>query len=130
MKRIRYRLAVAFGVVALIGLFLAGRAIVKNNMEQTEKLAHTGKGEDYFNGTVVEENEDYIIVKAYGKQSFFKDRMNIEVNKGTIKSDNLPSALEKGEKIRIVFNQASISKQDQTYRIGTVFGIYRISDIE
>ncbi len=114
----------------MIGLFLAGRAIVKNNMEQTKKLAHTGRGEDYFNGTIVEENGDYIIVKAYGKQSFFKDRMNIEVNQGTTKSDNLPSELEKGEKIRIVFNQASISKQDQTYRIGTVFGIYRISDIE
>ena len=130
MKRIRYCVVAVIGVVVLIGLFLAGRAIVKNNMEQTKKLAHTGRGEDYFNGTIVEENGDYIIVKAYGKQSFFKDGMNIEVNKGTISKGGIPSLLEKGEIIRIVFNKASISKRDQTYRISRVFGVYRLSDIE
>lgn len=98
-------------------------AIVKNNMEEMKRLVHTGAGEDYFDGTIVAENEDYIIVTAYGKQSFFEDGMNIEVNKGMIHNGGIPSALEKGEIIRIVFNKASISKQDQTYRIGTVFGI-------
>lgn len=130
MKRKKIILLGTIGVVAAVFLFFVGRAIIKNNMEETKKIIHTGKGEAYFNGTIIEENEDYWIVKADGKYDSFKKDLEIEVTKDITGKDGASSSFEKGEKLRIVFNKASIVELDNAYKINIVFAIYRLSEIE
>jgi len=126
MKRYKYIIV----VVAFICLFFIVRCIVIKNMDSTKKLLQTGKSNEFFNATFLNETEDYLVVRAYGKQDYFKESMEIEVSKDIMTRDGIPTSLTQGEKIRIVFNKASIVMKDNKYKINIVYVVYRLNEIE
>jgi len=126
MKRYKY---VMLAIVFICSFFII-RGIVIKNMDSTKKLLQTGKGNEFFNATFLNETEDYLVVKAYGKQDYFKESMKIEVSKDIMTKDGIPTSLVQGEIVRIVFNRASITIKDNRYRINKIVVVYRLSEIE
>jgi hypothetical protein len=126
MKRYKY---VIFAIIFICSFFII-RGIVIKNMDSTKKLLQTGKSNEFFNATILNETEDYFVVKAYGKQDYFKKSMEIEVSKDIMTKDGISTSLVQGEKVRIVFNKASIVLKDNKYKINIVYVVYRLSEIE
>lgn len=109
-------------------IVLIGGLIVKD--VTSKKKESSNKGEAYINAIILDETKDFIIVEPSGKQDFFKKSSKIELSKNTVNSKGIPDSLKTGEKIRVVFNDASITSNSQTYRIDIVFAIYQLKDIK
>ena len=109
-------------------IVLIGGLIVKD--VTSKKKEPSNKGEAYINAIILDETKDFIIVEPSGKQDFFNKSSKIELPKNTVNSKGIPDSLKTGEKIRVVFNDASITSNSQTYRIDIVFAIYQLKDIK
>lgn len=90
----------------------------------------SGKTENYMNAVVDDVTEEGIKVVPIDNENVNSDKdiinaNSIIVNKNTISTDKLPE-LEKGDKIRIVYNGESV--EEDPLKIEIVFAIYLLDE--
>lgn len=88
------------------------------------------KGESYLNATVLEVQENILIVKPIDNQETKAPKEVKEAEKLTLDLTGfdtkvMPENLTVGEKIRVVFNEDSVER-DNNVKIKIVFAVYRI----
>lgn len=88
------------------------------------------KGESYLNATVLEVQENILIVKPIDNQETKAPKEVKEAEKLTLDLTRfdikvMPENLTVGEKIRVVFNEDSVER-DNNVKIKIVFAVYRI----
>lgn len=90
----------------------------------------SNKTQDYMNAVVDDITEESINVVPMDNENVNSDKdiinaNSIIVNKNTVSTDNLPE-LEKGDKIRIVYNGESV--KEDPLQIEIVFAIYLLDE--
>lgn len=78
--------------------------------------------QDFFNATVLEIAEDYLLVEPVEGESGLNSSDKIQVTKDVVSTDGIPD-LTVGDEIRIVYNGEIM----ETYpaKLGIVYAIYR-----
>lgn len=85
--------------------------------------ACSASGQNYFNATVLEIEQDYILVQPAKDEKILKFGDKIKVSKETVSTTGVPE-LSLGEEIRIVYNKVDPPQLD------IVFAIYLLSELE